>query len=266
MSSLNAFVHALRAYNRNRRAHKEEPEVPYLRYVLAADDVCLHVGASDGRHSYTMARDAPRARIHAFEPSRFTFGVLQRVMRWHGLSDRVTAVNAAAGDAPGELMLVTPRKTSGRMGRALAFTAAAAPEGQARPDIDTAGVAVQPTPVIVLDDWCAAHGVGRVDFIRMDIEGSEAAALKGALGIIERDHPNALVEIHPAMLKARFGADAQGVVDLFLTRGYRMFELEGDQLVERRDARPDLPWKDYFFLHPSRLDRLPEGPFKTLMA
>ena len=208
MTSLNGFIHAIRAYSRNVRSAKEEPEAPYLRYVLAADDVCLHVGASDGRHSYAMAAAAPGARIHAFEPSRFTYGVLRQVLAWHGLTGRVKTTNAAVGEAPGELMLVTPRKTSGRMGRALAFTAERAPEGQARPDADSDGVAVQPTPVIRLDDYCAENGLTRVDFIRMDIEGSEAAALKGALGVIERDRPNALVEIHPAMLRERFGADA----------------------------------------------------------
>jgi hypothetical protein len=28
----------------------------------------------------------------------------------------------------------------------------------------------------------------------------------------------------------------------------------------------DVPWKDYFFVHPSRAPRLPDGVFKARMA
>jgi hypothetical protein len=29
---------------------------------------------------------------------------------------------------------------------------------------------------------------------------------------------------------------------------------------------PNLPWKDYFFVHPSRAPKLPDGVFKARMA
>jgi FkbM family methyltransferase len=35
-----------------------------------------------------------------------------------------------------------------------------------------------------------------VDFIKMDVEAAEVEALKGATGIIERDRPHLLIEIH----------------------------------------------------------------------
>jgi FkbM family methyltransferase len=172
---------------------------------------------------------------------------------------QVTAVHAAVGDAPGELLLVTPKKTSGRMGRAYAYVAETLPNGPARPDLDDAGMEVQPTPVITLDGYCAEHGVGQVDFIRMDIEGAELMALRGALTILDRDRPHILLEIHPAMLQARFGASGEAVLDLFRDRGYRMFALDGDRLEERTTLVPDLPWKDYFFIHPSKAAQLPDG-------
>jgi FkbM family methyltransferase len=259
----NVLFHAYRAWRRNRRGAKAEPEARYLRDLLGPDDVCLHVGASDGRHAYVMAMAAPDARIHAFEPSGFVFRVLNLVLAWHGLARRVVTVNAAVSDAPGELLLVTPVKSSGRMGRSLAFIGAA---GAARTDIARRGQRVEPTRVIRLDDYCAEHGVDRVDFIRMDIEGSEQRALAGALGIIDRDLPNVLIEIHPVILREQFAGDSGAVVQLFLSRGYLMFEVAEDGLVPCRAAREDLPWKDYFFVHPSRDARIPPGPFKDLLA
>jgi FkbM family methyltransferase len=266
MPSLRVLGHAFRAWRRNIRWSKHEPETPYLADLLSGAPVCLHVGASDGRHSYVMTQVAPDARIYAFEPSAFTFQVLQTCLAWHGIRRQVTAIHAAVSDRPGELILVTPKKLSGRMGRAYAYVAEVAPNGPARPDLEDQGMDLQPTPVVTLDGYCAEHGIDHVDFIRMDIEGAEQRALEGASGILDRDRPHVLLEIHPTMLAARFGGSAEDVVELFKSRGYRMFALNGDRLEERTTVVAELPWKDYFFIHPSRAARLPDGVFKARMA
>jgi FkbM family methyltransferase len=213
-----------------------------------------------------MTRVAPRARVYAIEPSAFSIEVLKTTLAWHGIKGQVTPVRAAVSDAPGELLLVTPRKITGRMGRAYAFVAEAPPEGKLRPDLEDTGRELQPTPVITIDGFCAERGITKVDFIRMDIEGAELKALRGALGVIERDRPNVLIEIHPQMLEARFGGSAAEVVDVFRARGYRMFTLNGHRLEEREAPELDRPWKDYFFIHPIRAGRLPDGVFKARMA
>lgn len=266
MPSLRVLGHAFRAWRRNLRWAKHEPETPYLADLLSGSPVCLHVGASDGRHSYVMTQVAPKATIYAFEPSAFAYEVLKVCLAWHRIRDRVTPIHAAVSDKPGELLLVTPKKTSGRMGRAYAYVAETAPDGPARPDLQDQGMECQPTPVVTLDGFCAERGIGHVDFIRMDIEGAEQRALEGATGILDRDRPHVLIEIHPPMLEARFGGTGEGVLDIFRSRGYRMFALNGDRLEERADLVPDLPWKDYFFIHPTKAARLPDGVFKARMA
>ena len=266
MPSLRVLGHAFRAWRRNLKWSKHEPETPYLADLLSGAPVCLHVGASDGRHSYVMTQVAPEATIYAFEPAAFSFAVLKLTLAWHGIGDRVTPIHAAVGDKPGEMLLVTPRKITGRMGRAYAFLADEAPDGKARPDLQDTGLETQPTQVVTIDDFCAERGLDRVDFIRMDIEGAELMALQGAAHILDRDRPHVLLEIHPAMLAARFGGTAEQVIDLFTRRGYRMFALNGDRLEERFDAASDRPWKDYFFIHPTRAGRLPDGVFKARMA
>ena len=42
--------------------------------------------------------------------------------------------------------------------------------------------------------------------------------------------------------------------------------LNGDRLEERQTLVEGLPWKDYFFIHPSKAGRLPDGVFKARMA
>ena len=58
----------------------------------------------------------------------------------------------------------------------------------------------------------------------------------------------------------------EAVLDLFLGRGYRMFALNSGRLEERTTLVADLPWKDYFFIHPTRAAALPDGVFKARMA
>ena len=266
MRSIRVLSHAFRAWRRNLRWKKHEPETPYLADLLSGAPLCLHVGASDGRHSYVMTQVAPRARIFAIEPSAFSFAVLRTTLAWHRIGRQVTPVNAAVSDRAGDLLLVTPRKASGRMGRAYAYVAEAAPEGPVRPDIEDSGVELEPTRAMTLDDFCAQRGIERVDFIRMDIEGAEQRALEGAAGVLDRDQPHVLLEIHPVMLQARFGGSAEAVVELFTRRGYRMFAVNGDRLEEVREVAADRPWKDYFFIHPCRAGGLPDGVFKARMA
>ena len=109
MPSLRVLSHAFRAWRRNRRWAKHEPETPYLADLLSGAPVCLHVGASDGRHSYVMTQVAPKARIWAFEPSAFAFEVLKTTIAWHRIGRQVTPIHAAVADQPGELLLVTPK-------------------------------------------------------------------------------------------------------------------------------------------------------------
>eukprot|EP01035_Chromulina_nebulosa_P040657 gene40657-54978_t len=250
MSSIRVLSHAFRAWRRNLRSAKHEPETPYLADLLTGAPVCLHVGASDGRHTYVMTQVAPDARIVAFEPSAFTFAVLGHCLAWHGIARQVTRVHAAVSDTPGEIA------RAGWAGRT-----------PSSPDLDDIGVATQPTPVVTLDGWCAANGVEHVDFIRMDIEGAEQLALTGAAAILDRDKPHVLLEIHPVMLKAQFGGSAEAVIDLFLSRGYRMFALNADSLEERTTAVPDLPRQPCRGARSGRLWPLisvypPEDPFR----
>ena len=93
-----------------------------------------------------------------------------------------------------------------------------------------------------------------------------AQMLMGAIAILDRDRPHVLLEIHPVMLQARFGSSGDAVLDLFRDRGYRMFALADGRLEERTTLVEGLPWKDYFFIHPTRAAKLPDGVFKARMA
>src|SRR5205085_2518753 len=43
--------------------------------------------------------------------------------------------------------------------------------------------------VVALDEWCEAEKLERIDFIKMDVEGSEEEVIRGAERLIQRCHP-----------------------------------------------------------------------------
>lgn len=47
-----------------------------------------------------------------------------------------------------------------------------------------------------IDDYVSENGIEKVDFIKMDIEGSELAALKGAKNVINTYHPKLAISIY----------------------------------------------------------------------
>ena len=78
-STIRSYLHTLRIAIRELRRHKLEPETFFMDDFLKEDSVCLHIGASDGRHSFYMARLAPKGRVYCIEPSPYTLRVVDRL-------------------------------------------------------------------------------------------------------------------------------------------------------------------------------------------
>lgn len=250
----------VKAVSRNLRNVKFEPEVAYLRFIIRGDDICLHIGASDGRHSYVMSKLAPNGRVYCFEPSAFSFAVLRGAVFCHRLKN-VKCINAAVSDVDGFTRLITPVKTSGRIGTSFAFISQTSPTSKRpRTEIQANDVTIEDVRSITIDDYCVEEDIDRVDFIRCDVEGAEMKVVNGAIKTIEKNNPTILLEIHPISLKENFASSGDLLKDFFLSRGYRMFCLDDGGLMEVTAVRNE-PWRDYFFVHPVRGNTLPSGPF-----
>jgi FkbM family methyltransferase len=143
----------------------------------------MDVGANVGAYTLLFATWAGSSgRIFAFEPSVGSRSGLERHLHLNGLSDRVSVRAEAVGDITGTV----PFRDTGTDGdnRILAVA-----DGNARV-----------VPSVTVDDFCAAHGL-TPDVIKIDVEGAELAALRGARQTIaERGaHLSLFVELHPSL-------------------------------------------------------------------
>jgi hypothetical protein len=82
-------------------------------------------------------------------------------------------------------------------------------------------------------------GLERVDFMKVDVEGTEMRVFRGARATIERSRPIILSELSPEMLKRVSGVPVRTFFDFFQALGYRCFIVDkqrcGEEVVEFPD-------------------------------
>jgi FkbM family methyltransferase len=158
----------------------------FLRERVRPGALCLDVGANVGVYVLQFAHwSGPMGRVIAFEPNPATCEVLQRHIELNSLTERAAIVPAAVGAQSGKaIMYAAETDGMSRLGEA----------NEAIAD----RVSEITVSVVTLDDYCNSEGL-RPDWLFIDIEGFEIAALKGARQLIKsrgRDM-NIVVEMHP---------------------------------------------------------------------
>jgi FkbM family methyltransferase len=147
---------------------------------LGCGDVVLDCGANIGLFT-RKALDAGARRVIAIEPSPEIVECLRRNHAREIASGRVTVVTEGVWDSEGKVTFQIDDENRG----ADRFNTG-----------KTEGRTLQ-LPVTTIDALVARLGLERVDFIKMDIEGAEARALRGARSTLGRFRPRmALAAYH----------------------------------------------------------------------
>lgn len=180
-----------------------EPVVTsFIERNLEHGQVALDVGANIGWHTLGMAKrvGAP-GRVIAFEPRAPTNLYLEKTLRENGLEHRVVLRKFGAWDSESRAGLWWPDDTSNPGGTHLQFE-----ETRIKQEIE-----IRPLDSVVSDP---------VDFIKIDVEGSEYRALGGARRLIDRTRPLVLSEIHPEQLRLVSGCSTRDYISFMGEFGY----------------------------------------------
>ena len=161
----------------------ETPVYNYLKERVRPGDVILDVGAHVGIFTILLARwTGPTGRVFAFEPTPVTFAALSEHLTLNGVAERVTPVPCAVSDQPGTVNFYTisnsPENTLNQRHTSLG---------------EATGIQVQ---VRTIDEFCAEKEITPA-LIKIDIEGFELHALRGARETIARHKPLLVIEMHP---------------------------------------------------------------------
>ncbi len=213
--------------------HEPEPALfHFLRKTIRPGDVVLDVGSFLGIFAVLAGRwSGPGGRVIAFEPTPSSAAIARRHFDWNGLTpDRLQLVEAAVAERPARATLY--QYDAALMPYVNSLAAA----------VDTdAPAGTREVSVVSIDDIC--HQLQIVPtVIRMDVQGAEIHALRGARDTIRRaSRLSLVVEMHPQCWPgfAMTPAEAlQTIHDLGLTarplvEGEALFARDGHAVLTR---------------------------------
>lgn len=211
----------------------EENVMNHLRRTLRPGDTVIDPGANIGYFAAEcLGLVGPSGRVFSLEPSATAHGIL----RQNNPSPPANWIieQAALTDHSGEMTFYdTPRVIT----RGFACL-----EGVFEPK-DRVPHSVK---VFSLDDYCLQRGITDIAFLKLDIEGSELKALRGASKLLDtRAIRTVLVE---TSLEAHLRPNAEAIDALLRSSGYRSHRAQRDgrllpiNVLDQRELREDIIW------------------------
>jgi FkbM family methyltransferase len=181
----------------------------FLLRSVSPGSIVFDIGANIGAYTIPMAlRVGDLGHVYAFEAFRPNYEMLLESIAINKLTN-VTAVFGAVTDSSGVLEVPNPARNESK-------------------NIGNYSLATRSTnrttiPSLSLDDFVVKHGIDRVDLMKMDIEGSETIALKGARSLFAtRKVGTVVLEINPHWL-ARMGSSVEELWGIVESLGGTLF-------------------------------------------
>jgi FkbM family methyltransferase len=180
--------------------HRDGKIAAFMRRRLKPGAVFVDVGANIGVYTVPASRLVGHGgSVIAIEAHPKICGYLQRNVAMNRLHN-VSVVNVAVGDRPGTLTMQYDEANPGKT------------------RVSSDGIRVTLTTI---DALLEARGIEQIDYLKVDVEGYEYKALKGAVATIKRS-PGIVVQVeHIARLAQHYGDSIDDVADLLRALGLR---------------------------------------------
>jgi FkbM family methyltransferase len=184
-----------------------------MERTLQQGSTFVDVGANEGYFSVIAGRlVGTSGRVLAIEPQARLLPVIADNLARNNLHN-VTVLNVAIGSPKGDQKLYLTSDTN------------SGGSGLHRSERWAWGT--QQVTVRRLEDVLDEQHINQVDFMKVDIEGSEYEAILSSLAVFTRHRVKVLgMELHPSLLAAR-GKDAADIVRALAESGYRMADMKG---------------------------------------
>lgn len=154
--------------------------LPLLKKHLPTNPLIVEAGAFTGTDTKKMGAYWPASNIYAFEPVPEIFDELAlQTSAYANVTCHQMALSNTAGTAP--LYLSEHPKRPGKICQAGTLHR---PKERLRmsPIVYPQTIMV---PTITLDEWAEQNRIQKIDFLWLDLQGHELAALQGGVGILK---------------------------------------------------------------------------------
>jgi FkbM family methyltransferase len=198
------------------KGYHQKAEIVFLKSTLQPSMVVVDMGANQGEFTVILAAAVPQGTVIAFEPLADIRADLEYNIALNQFSN-VLVFPCGVSDKAGELPIFTSEDTTRQQ---------SLHEGLGtlyQTDYRSKQIGI--IPLRRFDDVIKEINVSRIDIIKIDIEGAELYALKGALDSIKTYQPKyILVELSKENSGAA-GYEVREILDLLANVGYRWHKL-----------------------------------------
>jgi FkbM family methyltransferase len=196
----------------------EEEYCDYWIQLAGEASTIFDVGTNVGLYSLLAAAANQRACIHAFEPTPEIVAAFKKNIQLNRMRN-ISVTASAVGSQTGKGYLKRHRHGA-ELYDWMNYVSAAASRSD---DV--------PINLIALDDYCSQKQIARIDLLKMDIEGGEYDALRGAEKLLQAQAIGCifleLVESHAT----RSGHSTVEIKRLLIDAGYRICRLQAGALA-----------------------------------
>jgi FkbM family methyltransferase len=168
------------------------------------------IGAHFGVFSLALAQFGGKAV--AADPSPIATKMIETEVALNKCGDRVRVLQAAVSDVDGEMGLVSSGTFS---------------EGYFKVEQGRLASDLTPTQALTVDQMSVRYGAPT--HVKIDVEGHEAAVLRGAKETIAKHSPLLFLELHSEMVRDG-GGDPNETLNLVESAGYRTFDVAGQPI------------------------------------
>jgi FkbM family methyltransferase len=216
-----------------------------LASLVSQTRVFIDIGANVGFYSCFAAALNETVKVFSFEPNSDVRKRLHKNIMLNNSHDRIAVLPYGLGERNEELELyVPPRSGSGA--------------GSLRNLHPEEGESVT-LKVDIHKLSSIFPNLDSVDLLKIDIEGSELAAIKGGLELIQRNKPVIIVELLRKWMKP-FGSHPQDVVKLLTPFGYTCFSIAENGILQIDEIDENTSETNFLFV-PDKWDFLPIEKF-----
>jgi FkbM family methyltransferase len=224
-----------------------ERELAYVNALCDHSSISVDIGANRGVYSFLMRQHSKG--VIAFEPNPFYADLVRRALK------DVQVIEAAVSDHAGKTILRVP----------LSQAVAGMGTIEAENTLESIPVHQIEISILTLDSL----QLPKMGFIKIDVEGHELAALRGAAATIERCLPNFLIEAEErhrkdAVLSVYGFLSKYGYSGLFHVNG-KLHPMEEFNTASYQDISKDAnPYvNNFIFVHESKLPQFYDSVRKS---
>jgi FkbM family methyltransferase len=234
-SVFGAFGLQVRRLSKGTSVENAESEL----FRLAGDNVktVVEFGAADGRDTEALARRFTKARVFGIEPVPESF---KRLVARTSLVSNLVALEAAVGSSSGETTLfISSEADASSIFRPVKTGSAFDKHAETVGD-----VVVQQ---VTLDEISAKHEISSIEILKMDAQGAELEALKGASKLLGQ---SAIKLVFAEIQFIRLYENACLFYELWAFLESQDFYLHGVYNMSHNE-HGQLCWGDAIFVHES---------------